>query len=107
MLSKWQKGPVADHIGDALLTLNANDIISNRQYRRLMKMIGIAVGLSDLLPGRSYSDKAIKKRIELLKYNKLAGPKHPIPGAPPPLPEPEPVQSSFLSKMRNKTAKAA
>lgn len=114
MLAKWQKGLVADKIGDVLLDLNVDDKLTPAQYRHIMKGIGLVLNINDLIPRRSYTKEAIRLRLEKLSKNKLSGPKNPeaankAMGGPPQVTSPvkTPVVSDFLAAMRKKAAQAA
>jgi len=116
IMAKWERSLIADILHDALFVANVNGIITDKQYSRWSKIVGIGLGLPDMLPRKLH--RAFIRAYFLgtdktsPKYAKLSGPKKVIPGGPPkPIKTGDSVgppvvvpHSKFLNKMKEKQA---
>jgi hypothetical protein len=115
-MAKWERSLIADILHDALFEANIRGTINDKQYSRWSKIVGVGLGLPDMLPRKLH--RAFIKAYFLgtdktpPHYVKLSGPKKVIPGG---LPQPiksgdsvgPPVvvsHSKFLNKMKEKQA---
>lgn len=91
-MAKWKNGMVADKIGDAIFDLEMAGVLSEQEAARATKKVAKALGLYDLMPRRFHKlwlrhyflgSKTKDGKDVPPVYQKMAGPKKPIPGPKP------------------------
>lgn len=115
-MAKWKASYMADRFEDLIFEEQMSGKLSDQEARLMSKKIGKALGLTDLLPRHKLGKKlryyflgGVGKKGKPFppEYQKLAGPRQPIPGGHPSqdVKPSNVVQSAMLAKLRKeKTA---
>src|SRR6266849_40982 len=87
VMAKWERSLIAYILHDALFVANVNGTITDKQYSRWSKIVGVGLGLPDMLPRKLHRAWIRAYFLGTGKtppyYVKLSGPVKTIPGGSP------------------------
>ena len=103
LMCKAKKSVVADKLDDCLFQMLLDKQISSHDYRELCKMIGVAIGSSDIIPKGKFSKEVTRQRV-LLNCIAMRNSTAKIPSSIPGTPEPTKPGYQTLNYRRNRNA---